>query len=909
MKAETGIEHGKGAATPPDLSLQSTGPLSSAHWRSHTLHIALLVALLLAMFWRVFLLGETLVDVATLNNQLPWGYDAGPSDYPYNRRDLTDMYVTREYFVVAAYRDGEMPLWNPYTMTGHPIYADGVTRTLSPFLLFYKFFDVPLGYSLARIAELMLAAIFMYLFLVAIGVSARAALIGALVFELSAHALLHLTGLGWFGGLMWLPLIMLFVDRAVTRGQFRQAVLAGVMFAAQFFCGYLPNQIYYAGAIALYYLIAAHLIAGKPAGRERLRALGKTVALMATTVAVGFALAATQWAPMMELLRYSNRKIVGAEIGYIYLPPWYGLTLIFPNLFGEAYDTRTLTVFTALGVSHDHILYIGIAALAPLAFALFWWRKERRGDAATRHHGEGERSAGTAPQHTGDDGGTTQAPPPVRPRIAMSPRRRVTLFALLAAVSLVVMMTTPLYVPVTRYIPVLQVIRVAVRAGVIFHFAVAGLAAFGADLLMQADRNLLGAFARRTRQFFYAAVVFVAAATIAAWVMKATGFAVATEARGWRAYLSKSAAALIPQFLPPGAGLLVPLVLMATVAALCGAAGRGWLSRPRLLVALAALLIVDLFWLSGQFNQSFERSRVYPATQITDLLRRLPPGRVLVVPADLESNRRASSSDDKIIAPPNTLLPYQIPTVAGKNQQFPRWYRDYAALIEPQLNLSHVVFNRPRSRFFDLLDVRYVVTHANAPPLAGYDLLATAEGIAVYENRQALPRAFFVDRAVEVDGHAEALDRLRDGSFDARREVVIEKAPGKSAGAERLPDATEASATAAVNLIEDRRNRVTVETTGTEEAWMVLSDNYYPGWRATIDGAATEIFQANATMRAVKVPAGRHMVSFVFAPPIFTASFIVSLVAAAVVGLTLLAAAIVWSSAFRRNMSGLKDSA
>src|SRR6185437_1793189 len=95
---------------------------------------------------------ETLVDVATLNNQLPWGYSAGPSDYPYNRRDLTDMYVTRDYFVVAAYRDG-------------------VTRTLSPFLLFYKFFDVPLGYSLARIAELMLAAIFMYAFLIAIGVS------------------------------------------------------------------------------------------------------------------------------------------------------------------------------------------------------------------------------------------------------------------------------------------------------------------------------------------------------------------------------------------------------------------------------------------------------------------------------------------------------------------------------------------------------------------------------------------------------------------------------------------------------------------------------------------------------------------------------------------------------------------
>src|SRR5205085_540778 len=346
------------------------------------------------------------------------------------------------------------------------------------------------------------------------------------------------------------------------------------------------------------------------------RALGKTVALMATTLAVGFTLAATQWAPMLELLRYSNRKIVGAEMGYIYLPPWYALTLIFPNLFGEAYDTRTLTLFTALGVSHDHILYIGIAALAPPAFALFWQWKTRRGDTGTR--------------------------------------QRIALFALLAAVSLIVMMTTPLYVPVTRYIPVLQVIRVAVRAGVIFHFAVATLVALGADLLMQAGRDLLNEFAKLARRFFYAAAGFVVFATATALVMKVTGYAAETEAHGWRAYMRKSAAVLINQFLPPDAGILVPLVMLAMVAALFWLVSRGRLSRRALLAALAGLLVADLFWLGSQFNQSYERSRVYPATQITRLLRSLPPGRVLVVPSDLESNRRVSSSEDKIIAPPNT---------------------------------------------------------------------------------------------------------------------------------------------------------------------------------------------------------------------------------------------------------------
>jgi len=175
--------------------------------RTHIANLAFIVIAVALLFWRVFLLGETLIDVAALNNQLPWGYYAEQSDYQYNRTDLTDTYLTRDYFVVQAYRDHEKPLWNPYTMAGHPIYADGVTRTMSPFLLFYTFLDLPLGYSVARIAELMLAAVFMYLFLVGIRVSPRSSLIGSLVFAFSAHSMLHLTGLGWWGGLMWLPLI------------------------------------------------------------------------------------------------------------------------------------------------------------------------------------------------------------------------------------------------------------------------------------------------------------------------------------------------------------------------------------------------------------------------------------------------------------------------------------------------------------------------------------------------------------------------------------------------------------------------------------------------------------------------------------------------------------------------------
>lgn len=846
MKAEPEIEDraSVNAAAQPHTSMSDSQSTSR-----HAAHLALILIAIIAMFWRVFFLGETLIDVATLNNQLPWGYHAAQTDYAYNRRDLTDTYVTREYFVAAAYRDGEFPLWNPYTMAGHPIYADGVTRTLSPFLLFYKFFDVPIGYSLARITELMLAAMFMYLFLVAIGVSGNGALIGSLVFTFSSHSMLHLTGLGWWGGFLWMPLILLFVDRAITRRSFVQAMLAGVFLAAQFFCGYLPNQIYFVGAVVLYYLFFAFVKRGGEATR---RAIGPVLAMMLLTLAIGLILSATQWVPSLELLSYSNRKIVGAELGYVYLPPWYAATLFLPNLFGAAYDAKALTLFTGLGVSHDHILYLGIAALLPLGFSLLWLRSTK------------------GPKSPDPEVNTT-----LKPELRALIRDRARFFLILAVVALIVMMAAPLYVPITRFIPVLQFIRVAVRAGVLFLFAAVVLVAYGTDLLFASSRELLRRYARLFRRAVDVIGGCVLLGMIASYAIKLSGLAIDEGERGRIAFICKTALLLSAQFSPPGASILIPLGLLMLLAFLVWSFAERRVANKWFLTGLIGLLIVDLFWASGQFNPTFDRSRVFPKTEMTSFIQSLPPGRVLVVPSDLETNRRVSSdAPDKIIAPPNTLLPYRISTVSGKNQQFPRWYREYASLIEPQKNLSHVVFDQYHSPFFDLLNVRYVMTHESAAPLDGYELLASSEGVSLYENTAAMPRAFFARSAIAVNTAAESLAVMRDSNFDPRKQTVIE---GPAAAQFEPVNA------ATANITEDKRNRVVIETDNDREGLLVLSDNFYLGWRAAIDGVRTPILKANHTMRAVNVPAGRHVVLFAFMPATFFNSMYASLAGAVLV--------------------------
>jgi uncharacterized membrane protein YfhO len=65
-------------------------------------------------------------------------------------------------------------------------------------------------------------------------------------------------------------------------------------------------------------------------------------------------------------------------------------------------------------------------------------------------------------------------------------------------------------------------------------------------------------------------------------------------------------------------------------------------------------------------------------------------------------------------------------------------------------------------------------------------------------------------------------------------------------------------------------------------AYLVLADTYYPGWKATVDGHEADIKAANVAFRAVKLPAGRHVVRFEYKPTSVTIGLILSALAALV---------------------------
>jgi len=67
-------------------------------------------------------------------------------------------------------------------------------------------------------------------------------------------------------------------------------------------------------------------------------------------------------------------------------------------------------------------------------------------------------------------------------------------------------------------------------------------------------------------------------------------------------------------------------------------------------------------------------------------------------------------------------------------------------------------------------------------------------------------------------------------------------------------------------FISESNNRLRLRVNSAENSFLVLSDTYFPGWKAYVDSKREKIYQANYAFRAIPLTAGRHEVEFVYDP-------------------------------------------
>ncbi len=185
----------------------------------------------------------------------------------------------------------------------------------------------------------------------------------------------------------------------------------------------------------------------------------------------------------------------------------------------------------------------------------------------------------------------------------------------------------------------------------------------------------------------------------------------------------------------------------------------------------------------------------------------------------------------------------------------------------PKLLRSDVELTRDtaNNRTLDLLSVTYLIYKKTEVPIKNVEHVIWEDEHWYIEKREsALPRAYFV-YDVEVIGDDRAiLQRLFDPVFDPQSSVILEWQSGTQVRFPelKLPQFRESSAT----IKEYREQYIMVEVVADKPVLLILTDTYYPGWKAYVDGAETPIYRANYTFRAVEVPSGKHTVRFTYEP-------------------------------------------
>ncbi len=181
-----------------------------------------------------------------------------------------------------------------------------------------------------------------------------------------------------------------------------------------------------------------------------------------------------------------------------------------------------------------------------------------------------------------------------------------------------------------------------------------------------------------------------------------------------------------------------------------------------------------------------------------------------------------------------------------------------------------------------LIDEASKASHPIDPALIDSDawrFVEEAEGARVFENLRVMPRAWLANEVVSVSPN-QALEAIKTGKlpdgrgFDPVRTALVEAPIALNS------QSVDSQASATIAALSGAH--MEIRTSSAAASFLVTSDAFYPGWRASVDGQEAPLYRADYAIRGVMLPPGQHTVSFDYNPRRFY-------LGAAISGLALLA--------------------
>lgn len=811
-----------------------------------------IISLPFLLFWRWVVKGEVLFWGTSLLQFWPW-----------------------HYLVKTSILKGEWPLWNPLLGNGTPLLANLQTAVFYPLNLIYLIIPVAHALTFSIILHLLLAGLLMYFYARYLGLLPFAATISALSYMFSGYLMGRTQFVTMVNAAAWFPLLLLLSDKIATnRGGGIYVLWLALVLAVQLLAGHAQLWFYGLWLIGTYIVFRSWQTANQrymsqsetasvstnnlaestnPHATRNTQyilhfiSLARSISKLFIAVSLSLLLAAVQILPTAEFVSQSQRSAGASQafaLAYSFWP-WRLITLLVPDFFGNPAQSN---YWGYANYWEDHA-YMGVLPFILAMTAIWSYIKSRWG----------------------------QAQQPSNPKLTsqttakfMQPLAVVPFFAILVPASLLLAMgwNTPVYLWVFNNIPGFGFFQAPARLLIWYTIAMAVLAGVGAQFFEATPKN---------RPNWRRLLVASMALTVVGFI--GTAFLAGRELT----------------FL--GAIKTVGILLILSITLLLKRPRKGRVTHAK--EALWQWLVIifvtaDLFIAASPLLPTLPATIFNQSIASAEFIKTQPEEQRYFVDDRFADNTTFNeyfrfkafgvSDVNYWQGLKETLVP-NFGVYAG----LPSANNDDPLVVGYWQQLAHQLSSGDVSQRAKLLSIMNV----------GYFINATTDDIGpvIYNDGtwqiqrvpNTLPRAYFVSHAYYARDDADSIARLAAPEFDSSQEVIIMIADGEeplAVNASDLPDLMP------LTVNKQGFDKVQLTVNAPRPGFVVLTDTFYPGWQATVDGQVVNIWRANLAFRAVVVEAGQHEVIFNYRPRSFTigqwTSLITALVVVVVIGLLLI---------------------
>ncbi len=806
------------------------------------LRALLFAALPLALFGPIVLRGDVfLAQLPTAlepyRTELPDVSERARAGQNYTQSDRLYPVLTDQLAMRRALRAGALPTWEPRLGLGTPLYAQSIAGTAYP--PNWLAFVVPPERAAAPLAALgmFLAGLGAWLFLGRLGLGFGARAFGVVAFQLGGFGVSNLYDYMKFDAALWLPWSLWAIE-GIARGKRGAGFALTVSVAASLVAGMVQIGALIVSAVAVYAALRltplARLLGAGNSDEDTDGPHAHVAPLVsgACFLVLGGLAAAVFLLPILEASRSSSRQWKPAV-----------------ELQSESLPLATL----AGTVVHD---FVGTPTEATPSGQLpvAWWITPPDEAYAAEHANQLEWNTYA---------GAVVVALALVALVAVPRRASLPLLLLLGALGFAQGW------PGARLLYGLPGLNAGApnRALAIAWFLWPWLGALGVQALVERRPRALRAFVSVAVLAGVVGLAFAVSVDPVDWATSLESTLVSrydelTSVERVRARLPFDDTVAAGERLQSALGLFsITAAALATIACALHVATRRGLRTAWIPVPIV-LLVVFEGWIASAGHATarpLETALFPPSPTIDAIARAAGDGRVI------RFDPTGSGVDDVVdLARPNGLAPYGISDAMPWTVFPPRSFNELFGALDPLSRkgqgvsrlsdaalLAHPILDLVRAQ---AVLSRDALEHPRLEPVLERD------GMHVYRRSGAFGPARFVSAAVTTAGGTATLTALRTRSVDLTTTTILaDETTETNAPADAAPGTVR-------SFERPAPNRIRVEVEAATPGYLVIHEQFYPGWRASVNGASAKLLRADHVYQAVRVPAGASVVELHFAP-------------------------------------------